>query len=346
MRLLPLALVAALTCAAPALAADYPQGTEDFAVFAQPVDTSHDQSLGACPEGYAWDGPKPDSPCFAPMRGNSRFVALPDGMTVAIAPIGRWICIAWGRLSLCRTQKQALAGRLALYDSDYVIQIVPNWVSTVRIGEETVRAEHNVVYAKAPFAALAYAQRAVRGEQRKEFAPRMPDQARKVKVFRMPLSYPRRLGVADQVLLSRYYAGSWIEAMPRLARRFGGSDFVAVPGRLGFDIVDLRVISEPEYPVGLGFAGGSYYETAADGTYIRGTMGCLPPGPSLQCDSGTTHFEFLHLVPDGMRSERIHGELYAPIDGLVYGEADVIEGEPDPFGEIADNVKRWTARRG
>jgi hypothetical protein len=348
MRPVRLAFLLALALAAPAAALDLPAGTEDFAIFADPVvEPDNPLANSTCPEGYVWDGPAPNSPCFAPMRGNTRIVEFDNGTKVVVAPIGRWVCIFWGRLAGCRTQEDALAGKMVFtdntpYDGDhvdhfYVLQLVPNWVSSIDVGKTTIPVRKNIAFGEVPESAVPYMQAADRGKLRRTFAPRIPAMAKRLRIFRMPLARPRKLDVVDQRRLALYEAGGWTGAIAKLARRFGGSDYVAVPGVRGFDIVDLDVLDRLEaqgmLPPPAPLNNGGYYEAAVKGKYLTASYG------------HDDTWRFVHLLPDRIRSEEVAGELYVPIDGLVFGSfAGEINGA-DGLREIQRNIDRWNAKR-
>jgi hypothetical protein len=350
------AMIFALTCGT-AAASTYPQGTEDFAVFGQPVDTSMDNQLGSCPEGYAWDGPKPDSPCFAPMAGNSRIVTLDDGSKVAVAPIGRWVCISYGSIQLCRTIKQALVGKMAFYDKTpssgpgpyriRIVQLVPDWVKTVTVYGKTYRAKNSLIVSDlSEQDAIAYQAYANNGKLADQFSSALPPDARKLRIFRIPLSHPRSLTTDEQAVISRYLSESWIGAIPSQARRFGGSDWVAVPGRFGMAITNLANISAPGFPLGVANDGlGTYYASAAEGDYLNAGVRCGGAPPSSDCPAdGSQLVDFFQLLPDGVNSERIRGDLYVGVDGLVWGTLELPAGA-DPLADIDANIQHWKKQR-
>lgn len=350
-RLLPLAIVAALLAAAPAVAADYPAGTESFAVFGDPV--AADQPPWTCAHPETWDGPFSDPSCMAPMKGNSRAVDLGNGQTAWIAPIGRWVCVDWARLSVCRTIEEAREGRLVLQDStpydqpfattnvhQYVFQLVPNWVASIRVGKTTIPAHDNVAFGEVPTSAVPYMQRSDHGFR--SFAPRVPKAARRFRIFRLPLGRPRSLTAQEQARVAVWFGNASFEPLPQLARRFGASDWVGVPGRKGFGLYDLAG-SDPDLPPELhGIGIGTSYAGSEDGFGPLGGHSCAVPVPATEpCPDEVFGFE--QLVPDYVRWADVAGERYVPVDGLIYGSTHAYVGKV--FGDLVANLRRWKAKQ-
>jgi hypothetical protein len=167
----------------------------------------------------------------------------------------------------------------------------------------------------------------------------------------MPLAQPRRLTATEQARIALWYEGAWFNPIARQSRRFGGGDWVATPGRLGMSIVKLTAESPPAALQGVNDSAGIRYEAVLDGLYISGSYGCgtwAAPDPS--CSAATRYVNFVQIAPDHVRSTRIAGELFVPIEGLIYGSATFPTGQATPdvgdvLSEMAANAKRWRAQR-
>lgn len=229
-----------------------------------------------------------------------------------------------------------------------IVQLVPDWVKSVTVYGATYRPRNNLIVDDVGEpAAIGYQAFAGNGKLRDQFSAALPPTSRQLRIFRMPLSHPRSLTADEQALVSRYLGESWIGAIPSKARRFGGSDWVAVPGRFGFAVVDLTKVFALVATSNVGESIGADYGGAAAGGYLQAGLGCGTPDQPAVCGPDVGRFvDFVQLLPDNVGSERVGGDLYAGVDGLVWGTIYHSASDTrDPLAEIDANIRRWQHRR-
>lgn len=179
--------------------------------------------------------------------------------------------------------------------------------------------------------------------------PTLPKAATAYKIFRLPLSSPRTITTSEQDELAAYFGNASFGPIVSAARRFGGSEMVAVPGATAFAIVNL---TEPLAPgVGAESTGIPYQRDVQSRMWFAGSESChdwrtVTTCPPTEQEAEHLYVNFLHLVPDFVRGERIAGVRFAPVDGLVWGSFEVQPGLNwnRVSADLVANQARWVPK--
>lgn len=182
-----------------------------------------------------------------------------------------------------------------------------------------------------------------------DYPANLPKAALGYKIFRLPASSPRNLTHAELDNIADYFGEAPFGPMVNASRRFGGSDMVAVPGQYGFAIVN---IASP-LPQGYGATSdGIRYRTKSEAGYmLSGDEGCHDwqtvgecPATSDQADQ--LYLNFMLLLPDFVKRQRIFGIEDAPVDGLIWGSFPEEPGIDwgTLTAQITPSFKAWDAK--